>query len=345
MPTRTSELIGRASVLVEAAQFGRIAPATAREYRVVADRIQAARIAAGATWQGPKSIAPSHAYQTVCRAAWARRTHLELATALRDLRDDLASIEDVARRLEDWIPEAEACPPMVFHFKPNALARRVGRPNKIEQPRKSKRYGIRQLPFDWMDRIWKLACGSESRHLDALAVTLSSGCRPVELTTGAGIRRVADGLEVEIMGAKVSGNAGQAWRRLTVADDGHGPVAHLLELADAAGGEASVRMMASPAAFSMAVTSLGERMGLERRVSPFDIRHRRCADARLAFEHDLEKVAAWLGHRGTEVVRFYGRSSTRGAVAGAVPVDAVAAYAVRTRARSVAQPENDGVPA
>ena len=97
-------------------------------------------------------------------------------------------------------------------------------------------------------------------------------------------------------------------------------------------------MSATPAAFSMAVTALGERLGLERRVSPYDVRHRRAADARLAFGHDLQRVAAWLGHSGEETVRFYGRAGAGGGIAGAQPVDAVAAKAVRHRERATARP-------
>ncbi len=335
---QTAELVTRASECLEAARFGRISASTAREYRLVADRIQAARVAAGVDWQGPKSIAPSTAYGTVCRAAWTRRAHLEVAKALRDLRDHLASDDDIEARLAAWVPEAEACPPIAFRYDPSVLARRPGRPTKVEQPKRSKKFGMRELPPGWMDRLWREASSSGSRHLDALAVTLATGCRPVELVHGVDIRRVPGGLETAIVGAKVTASAGQPWRRLTVAADRGGPVSHLLALADATGGEITVRMNATPAAFSMAVTGMGERMGFERRISPYDIRHRRCADARLAFGHDLQRVAAWLGHAGEETVRHYGRAPGGGGVAGAQPVDAVSATAVRHRDRSAVRP-------
>ena len=338
MTTLASEFAARGLACLEAARFGRISPATSREYRLVSDRIQAARVAAGEGWQGPKSIAPSTAYGTVCRAAWTRRSHYEVAKALRDLRDHTASDDDIEARLADWVPEAEACPPVAFRYDPAILARRAGRPNKTEQPKRSKRFGMREMPSGWMDRLWSEASSSGSRHLDALAVTLATGCRPVELTFGVAIRRVPGGLEATITGAKVSGASGQPWRRLTVGYDHGGPVMHLLGLADTEGGEAVVMTTASPAAFSMAVTALGERLGLERRLSPYDVRHRRAADARLAFGHDLSKVAAWLGHSGEETVRYYGRAGAGGGVAGAQPVDAVAAHTVRYRDRSVARP-------
>ena len=344
--SQVAELIARASACVESARFGRISASTAREYRLVSERIQAARIAAGAEWRGAKSIAPSVAYQTVCRAAWARRTHYEVASALRDLRDRLASPEDVGGRLADWVPEAETCPPVSFSYDPTVLARRPGRPTKAEQPKRSKRFGVREMPDGWMDSLWQQAVVLESRHLDALAVTLATGCRPAEIVHGVVLRRVDGGLEVMIAGAKVSASAGQPWRKLTIGDGGDGPVAHLLGLADADGGDAVVRLLATPAAFSMAVTHLGERLGLERRISPYDIRHRRAADARLAFAHDLQRVAAWLGHSGEETVRYYGRASGGGGVAGARPIDAVAAHVVRHRERtSAVQPDQAAGPA
>lgn len=346
MPTLSQELVDRAYVCIDAAHFGRISASTAREYRLVADRIQAARVAAGPDWQGAKSIAASAAYQTVCRAAWARRTHLEVAAALRDLRDQLASPEDIGARLSSWVPEAESCPPVAFRYDPTALARRPGRPTRIEQPKRSKKFGMRELPPGWMGRLWEQAVSADSRHLDALAVTVATGCRPVEIVHGVVLRRVDGGLEATITGAKVAGSAGQPWRKLTVTADHDGPVAHLLGLADADGGQAIVRLTATPAAFSMALTALGERLGVERRISPYDVRHRRAADARLAFGHDLQRVAAWLGHSGEETVRYYGRASGGGGVAGARPIDAVAAHVVRHRERtSAVQPDQAAGPA
>ena len=93
-------------------------------------------------------------------------------------------------------------------------------------------------------------------------------------------------------------------------------------------------MDATPAAFSMAFTYPGERMGLERRISPYDVRHRRAADARHTLDHDLSRTIAWLGHAGKETVRHYGRASSGGGVAGAQPLDAVAAHAVKHRNRT-----------
>ncbi len=309
MSTLAAELVTRASACLEAAKFGPISAATAAEYRLVSDRVQAARLIAGSSWQGPKSVAPSRAYQTVCRAAWARRTHVELASALRDLRDGKASVEAIADRLEDWVPEAEACPPIVFQFNPEILKRRAGRPTTAEQPRRSKRHALHELPTDWMSRLWRAAADDDHRHLDGIAVLVTTGCRPAEATLGVAVRRVSGGVEVEVTGVKVWGVAGQRWRRLTVADDGDGPSGHLGRLADAAPeGVAHVGGGAfSPAAISMAIAVLGRAVCLPRAISAYDLRHQRAADARVAFAGDIEKVSAWLGHSKCESSRHYGR--------------------------------------
>ncbi|MGI4798268.1 MAG: hypothetical protein ACRYG8_30335 [Janthinobacterium lividum] len=147
--------------------------------------------------------------------------------------------------------------------------------------------------------------------------------------------RVAAGIEVAIAGAKVTETAGQAWRRLTVADDVDGPAAHLLMLADAAeGGVARVGAGCSPAALSMAITALGKGLGFMRRISAYDVRHQRCADARIVFAGDLELVSAWLGHAGTDTSRRYGRLPG-GGCRGARPVAVEVAVPVMRRDRTV----------
>ena len=64
---------------------------------------------------------------------------------------------------------------------------------------------------------------------------------------------------------------------------------HLLRMADAApGGEARVPASGTPAALSMAIRALGERLGAGRRLSAYDVGHQRCVDAWIAFQGDLE---------------------------------------------------------
>lgn len=332
MSNADKEILTRAAAVLEAAHFGRISRATAMEYRSVAERIQAARAAAGAAWRGVRDVARTPGYAAVCRAAWARRTHLEVAAALRELRDRRISAAEALARLRSWVPEAEACRPA----PPRAAdgLRRGAAPSR-PRPSRSKRARLKMLPPDWMSRLWLTAVGREARHLDALAVLLATGCRPAEVCSGVAVRQGSGGVEICIAGAKVrkDESVGQPWRRLTVALDAAGPVAHLAALAVAApGGVAYVAATCSPNALSMGVADLAADCLPGQRISAYDIRHQRAADARIAFSGDLGRVADWLGHTSLGTVRFYARLPRSSGVRGAVPLAAAAPLPIRRRA-------------
>lgn len=324
MRQEAQELMQRAATIMGAARFGSIARTTALEYRAVSDRLVTERAIAGPAWQGPTAGIESRNSAAVRRSAWARRCAVEVASAVADLHHRRVSADEAVGRLAAWVPEAEACPPRP---RGDITAMRGRRP-AATRPVRSKRGGLRELPGDWITQLWTAAVTADHRHLDPLAVLFVTGCRPQEAAWGVVAHRVEAGIEICIAGAKVTRNAGQAWRRLTVADDGNGPAGHLLRLAGAApGGVVRIQPAGTPAALSMAVTALGAALGIQRRLSAYDIRHQRCADARVAFEGDIEKVAGWLGHSGTETSRFYGRlpgGGCRGAwplaVETAVPV-------------------------
>ncbi len=337
------DLLQRAAVVLEHARFGTIARSTADEYRTVADRLVAERAEAGVAWHGPTAGIESRNSAAVRRAAWARKSIVEVATALRDIREHRISAEQCADRLATWVPEAERTPPLprgdvdTLHRTPGPKPRTV----------KSKRAGLRELPADWLQQLWRAAVDDDHRHLHGLAILLVTGCRPAEATYGVAVRRADAGLEVSVVGAKVRAGAGQVWRRLVVADDGDGPGGHLMKLADATpDGVARVGAACSPAALSMAVASLGRGISLPRAISAYDIRHQRCADARVAFGCDIERVAAWLGHAGTETARHYGRMPG-GGCRGARPLAVVTAAPVirRERAVAAAQPAQAAGPA
>ncbi|MGI4794444.1 MAG: hypothetical protein ACRYG8_10290 [Janthinobacterium lividum] len=336
------ELVQRAGAILAAATFGTIARSTATEYRAVADRLGGERTAAGSTWQGPTAGIESRNSAAVRRAAWARRSVVEVAGALDDLRQRRVSVDVAVDHLASWVPEAERCPPLP-RGDVDALHR--GPSSKV-RPIRSKRGGLRELPPDWLQQLWGAAVDAGHRHLNGIAVLLTTGCRPAEVAWGVAVRRVDAGIEVAIAGAKVTETAGQAWRRLTVADDVNGPVAHLLRLADAApDGVARVGAGCSPAALSMAVTKLGEGLGMARRICAYDVRHQRCADARVAFSGDIQQVSAWLGHSGTETSRHYGRLPG-GGCRGATPVAVSTAVPVIRRERTLrAQPDHASGPA
>lgn len=332
------ELITRAGELITEANFVPIARLSAAEYIRVADRVQAARVAAGASWSGVDSMGGARSTASVRRAAWARRTHRELAAAISDLNARRVTADQALARLRDWLPEAEAARPRTSPIVGGPVVRRP----VADITARSKKLGLRELPADWMGSLWREAVDREAPHLDALAVVLATGCRPAEVCAGVSACRVEGGIEIAILSAKTTAFSGQPWRRLTVALDHNGPVAHLARLTDAApDGMARVRAECSPGSFSMCVAATADNCGFTRRVSAYDIRHQRCSDARIAFGGDLDLVAAWMGHNGLTSLRHYGRLPRSSGVRGPRPLDASAARPVRHRALS---PTNEARP-
>ena len=328
------DILTRAGAVLTTARFGRIGSATTAEYRAVAARVDAERRIAGAAWGGPCAGARSPSTAAVRRAAWARRVHVEVAGAFRDLRERRVDVPDAMVSLRTWVPLAEACRPSPMRDT-EGLSR--GRPPAaLVRAAPSKRAGLRSLPTDWLDTLWGAAVRRDCRHLDAVAVLLATGCRPSEACRGVAVRRVPGGVDVAVLGSKVTATAGQEWRRLTVALDDRGPVAHLAALADAAGGIARVKAACTPNALSMAVSDMAEDWLPGRRLSAYDVRHQRAADARNAFRGDMELLAAWLGHAGVTTVRYYGRLPRSAGSRGARPLGAMAANAVRRRVPTVA---------
>lgn len=327
MSPDVSELLKRADRLLRVAEFGPIARSSAEAYTLLAERIDAERRAAGAAWRGPEGVENPRS-AAVRRAAWARRTHVEVAAALRDLRERRVSVAAALARLKEWVPLAEACPP-----RPARAGElpRGGRPAVSSPPTRSKRAQLAALPADWMDRLWASAVSRGYRHADALAVLLATGCRPAEATWGCAVRRIPDGVEISLASAKVTTETGQPWRTLSVALDRGGPVEHLARLADEAGGLARIPPMSSPASLSMAVADLGAELAPGIRISAYSVRHQRCADARNALGGDGEKLAAWLGHTSHATARHYARLPRAAGCRGARPLDARAPREVRMR--------------
>ncbi len=323
-------LITRAASCLGKARFGALQKATAAEYVRIADRTEAARTAAGSGWKGIGALEGAPATKASRRAAWSRRTHLELAAALDDLRNRKATAADCLARLTSWLPEAEGCPPCPDHVPTPTGERRPVRNG-------SKRHRLNELPADWPDQLWAAAVRRDYRHLDGLAVLLVTGCRPAEICVGheaADVIAPEPGwLYVRLEGAKVRETYGQPWRSLQVAVIG-GAAEHLHALAVANGGRTRVQADCSPAAFSMSVADFGEECGFPHRVSCYDVRHQRAADARKAFAGDAEKLAAWLGHSVTSTARHYGdRERTAGSTRGPCPLEASGSREVRHRIR------------
>ena len=111
MHDKQREILRRASAVMTSAKFGRIGGAAVTEYRKVVARLDADRLLGGTAWAGPTATARTPATAAVCRAAWAGRTHLEVASAYRDLQNQTVSVPEAIELLEEWVPLAEACRP------------------------------------------------------------------------------------------------------------------------------------------------------------------------------------------------------------------------------------------
>ena len=337
MHGNAQDLLHRAHAVLAGAHFGKIGPATRREYGRLSRRIIAERTAAGADWAGPISETQSRSSNAVRRAAWTRRAHHEVAVALQDLTERRRPPEMVLEHLATWVPEAERTPTLP---RPDIRATR-GRTSgarssssSLPSRRRSKKATLRELPPDWMTRIWRMAVTRQCRHLDALAVLLVTGGRPIEVARGVVVDRHAGGIEIALVTAKRRAGAKLGGRCLAVAGNDGGPADHLRRLLDATAGTRVRVRGQSAAGLSMMVTRLGATCDLPHRISAYDIRHQRCADARLEFGGDVERVAAWLGHSTTDTSQHYGRL-TNGGCRGPKPVEVTTSMPIRYRSHVV----------
>lgn len=181
-----------------------------------------------------------------------------------------------------------------------------------------------------------MAVAKKFAYPDALAVLICTGARPSEVCLGVAARAAGEGrLMVTVAGTKVSDLHGQPWRKLTMRADTDA-AQHVLKLA--AGfpdGVARINPACTPGVLSDAIADLvGDTWG--RRVSAYDVRHARAADARAAFDGDLERCARWLGHLSAATQRYYARLPVGAGVGKAMPLRAKAPRPVR-------MPANPGV--
>ena len=314
-------IIERAEKLLIAARWGKLSDATVSEYRRIAERTELLRLSAGLFWCGVSHLPGAPSTKASRRAAWSRYAHMQVASALVDHSQRMCTEEDMLERLYTWVPEAESVPPCPDHaVQPSAQSRRP--------PHPGKRDGLKTLPADWLDRLWHAASDRGYRHLGALSVLLLTGARPAEVCRGVRVRADGGVVEIAIAGAKVTADQGQPWRRLMISSEGHA-AAHLAKLS--AGNWVTIRQDVSPAALSMGIADLGDAAGLARRVSAYDVRHQRAADARTAFNGDMDMLAAWLGHSATSTARHYGRLPRSAGCRGARPLSAAAPREVRHR--------------
>ncbi|MCB8881674.1 site-specific integrase [Acidisoma cellulosilytica] len=329
-------LLTRAVSIMRSVKFGPISASSDAKYAEVAAQIEAHMMRDGDLWTGIESLASTHRYAYLQRAAWSRHAHSMVSRLIKDLHAQRIPAKDGLAQLEIWVPEAERYPPR--QAIPRQERTKAGdwltavRASGIKiPPSRSKRRGILSLPDDWLDQIWSVAVDKEFKYLDSLAVLITTGCRPAEICDGVEIEVVDDHLTITVTGRKTTDVNGQPWRRLTVSTDSS-PAAHLAEQFRL--GQTKIRCTATPCAISLAIADLAVGLNFGRRISAYDIRHQRSADIRNSFD-DMAIVSAWLGHASTSTARYYGRAPKSSGCRGPRPISAIAARMVRTNKPSV----------
>lgn len=195
------------------------------------------------------------------------------------------------------------------------LRAEAGPPIEERRRRHSKRSDLKDLPDGWRESL----VARMPKYRLAVLVSAVTGCRPEELALGVQLT-VEDGmLVVKIKGAKVGGQAGQPWRRLSWPVDSASPLVRML-IAEVEAG-AIVAQISNPKAYSGAMRAAGYRAWPRRKetkktVTPYCLRHAFAADMK-AGGMGSEEVSAALGHCSDVTKQYYG-SAQQGGRAGAV---------------------------
>ncbi len=273
---------------------------TAKKYASLTANLRATR-------KRPEEAAGTRRSYYVYRAALNYVLPLQIRECLRTA-DRLAKAKDRG----GWWAEVLRIRELLQTFQrylpdPNGERIRSGERSNVPLPRgasRSKRKGLRKLPEDWRDRLWRVV-PSGSKYRSAIATSLLTGVRPAELAKGVDIRLSESGdLIFDIRGAKTQGGRyGQAARRLIVSATG--PVGtYLKSMIDEKQGIAiSIR---SPRLFGNQLSAFAKKCWPKRsqRVSPYTIRHQFAAD--LKAMGDADAVSMALGHAVADTAQHYG---------------------------------------
>lgn len=192
------------------------------------------------------------------------------------------------------------------------------------KPRRSQRGLLVELPQQWQVRLINAVPAAIRSAVLVQAVT---GCRPEELARGVRVEVEADQLAIEIIGAKVSRDAG--WTRRTLRWS-LGPARRvwnplLAELRDM--GPQTVRLGVSKRAYYQMVSRSGARLWphLSRPLAPYALRHAVASAAKRARGRG-DYVAQLLGHRSVRTQSTYGLWQLGSGTAGVLP-DSVEVHA------------------
>ena len=170
-------------------------------------------------------------------------------------------------------------------------------PNRKQ--RFSKKKSLQTLPRNWVELV--IAQAKRSKYFQAILIALVSGCRPCELGKGATIIETADGIEIDIIGAKVHDGpdyqSGQDNRWLKIK---RSPVTDMIE-------RGQYHLPGTVASYRTTAANIGLVVTPEarNRFTAYTMRHAFAAALKSAGV-DPDDVSLALGHRSSKARRRYG---------------------------------------
>lgn len=265
------------------------------------DRIWKRAVANG-EWLDKVSRASFPIHKSALRAKLAEEYRRLMR--LQDMSVKLGNLEAA----EKAIREAEA---VVQRWK---FVNQAVRPTERQKSR-SKRLKVPKSS-DWQMDTYEACRNDLERGL--VTVMWATGCRPKEIEQGIAIRSCEDGIEVTVLGAKVSETtqAGQPERTLTVSN--HTTAGMLLEEFN------GQTLSMDRKKLENALVKIGRKAKLKHRLSGYTFRHQAGSDSKAA--GDIEMTAKVLGHASAKSQKRYGHPNQ--AKGGAV-VKATATVPVR----------------
>lgn len=150
-------------------------------------------------------------------------------------------------------------------------------------------------------RDWQLdayeACRTDTERA-AVAIMWAMGARPVEIEKGISITSTDQGIELTVLGGKVSKatRAGQPTR--TVVISRYTSVGQILDELDGQTVTIDRRKLEN------ALVKIGRKAGLKGRLSGYTFRHQATSDSKAA--GDVERTAQMLGHASARSQQRYG---------------------------------------
>lgn len=198
-------------------------------------------------------------------------------------------------------------------------------PEENRKKRATKRTSLKGLPDNWRENI----ANRMIKYKAPFLVAALTGCRPQELVHGVKLEIVDGLIKATIKGAKVTENAGQKQRVISLKIDGK--LAN--DLAELVRDGKNVVTLGSASNFTTAIRDAGRREYKNNNVdlSAYSLRHQFASDMKAA-GFPAEDIAKAMGHISDKTASYYGsRQQNRG---GGPKVESVtASKKVKQKAR------------